>query len=990
MLAITRILMVAVALPGCISFKLTAENVVATGRSDKEDPMKFLLLKVAQLETLAEVQQAAIASLTDRVQFMEVSSKTKGPEAKDAQAGLEEATSIIKKVWHKHDHQRRTGEFHTGSGHDSLERGGILNATTGLAMEGRDAATDVRKVAARAISTVEHAAAILKQDVKFIRIPRFDQKAKKLYLGAAGNVHLPSVDLPSGFKEAMKMGEAFGSCEVRGDVAKCVGEKVFDKMVGGCSGKWGDELVQCLGEKIIEKTPPLSHLSQMNDIIDELLKGFVQAAGAVARQVLTSSSSLIQEAALSKFPAVGSPATVHHSSQSLVISKHTQKPKRKMSTLQVDGDDGPEHGMSFNLHDDGGNYQPKLITQFHGYERDTGSCLAFAPRRSHPGNPTQADWKVFNANDFKELVPWAVPCGTDWMKQNPQTWEGYSFYTGELAIEQCLTVTYGLTVQPVFAFVGGVQLDVMPAPLVSVETTVCWPKHRPDGQDLSMLRTQIKSSGVLLFSRTVRLSKRYKEPTDFVNHFGHLHYSNADWQNAENPRQANPRTHLVQTGQKAQIHQTNESQQAHDNKVQMNRSAFEFEWAEDGDTYLASGNYSAKFGVNLTAVFQLFNFEQGGKVNFEIGAALNGHALEMRAKFGFGPFASQVRTMKVADILQQFEVVLNSLPFISGLSRQRAYNEIHNFATAASNMPTLLPGSIVALHNAYFNQYLIIRSNGQAGSSAASSFDQGMPSGEAHLGRWTVVDATHGFIALHNSRFSAFLSLTAHGVHLSHHPPGAFNPGWAHQTFREFGSGTIGLQNPATGRFVSIDGSHHNTYVSAPNVFAGHQQFRVQVLPPLLAPGMVVALKSKSHQRYLQMHNTAFAGSPHAHAHAWESFLVVDAGQGEVALYNEHFQRFLEMKKEGWAPGHHHVRGSPELPPTFGLTSSPSLKFQVVALRDSTIGLYHPPTHQFLVMMDGNGWVHTTNWAPHSLPETSEFERWEVEVLSGASFHGAR
>ena len=89
----------------------------------------------------------------------------------------------------------------------------------------------------------------------------------------------------------------------------------------------------------------------------------MQAAGAVARQVLTSSSSLIQEAALSKFPAVGSPATVHHSSQSLVISKHTQKPKRKMSTLQVDGDDGPEHGMSFNLHDDGGNYQPKLITQ---------------------------------------------------------------------------------------------------------------------------------------------------------------------------------------------------------------------------------------------------------------------------------------------------------------------------------------------------------------------------------------------------------------------------------------------------------------------------------------------------------------------------------------------------------------------------------------------------------------------------------------------------
>ncbi|CAE7829495.1 unnamed protein product [Symbiodinium sp. CCMP2592] len=341
----------------------------------------------------------------------------------------------------------------------------------------------------------------------------------------------------------------------------------------------------------MEKTPPFSYLNQMNDIIDELLKGFVQAAGAAAKQVLTSGSSLIQEAALSKFPAVGSPATVHHSGQSLVISKHTQKPKRNVATLQVDGDDGPEHGMSFNLHDEGSNYQPKLITQFHGYERDTSSCLAFAPKRLHPGNPTEADWKVGRGTGPQELVPWAVPCGTNWMKQNQQAWEGYSFYTGELAIEQCLTVTYGLTVQPVFAFVGGVQLSVMPAPLVSVET-----------MDLSMLRTQIKSSGVLLFSRTVRLSKRYRDPTDFVNHAGHLHYSKADWQNAENPRQANPRTNLVQTGQKAQVYQThNESQRSHDDKAQMNRSAYEFEWAEDADMYLASGNISAEFGVNLTS-----------------------------------------------------------------------------------------------------------------------------------------------------------------------------------------------------------------------------------------------------------------------------------------------------------------------------------------------------------------------------------------------------
>ena len=28
----------------------------------------------------------------------------------------------------------------------------------------------------------------------------------------------------------------------------------------------------------------------------------------------------------------------------------------------------------------------------------------------------------------------------------------------------------------------GVQFDVMPKPLASIDTTVCWPKGRPDGQ----------------------------------------------------------------------------------------------------------------------------------------------------------------------------------------------------------------------------------------------------------------------------------------------------------------------------------------------------------------------------------------------------------------------------------------------------------------------------------------------------------------------------
>ena len=85
-------------------------------------------------------------------------------------------------------------------------------------------------------------------------------------------------------------------------------------------------------------------------------------AGSVAKQVLKGSSSLIQEAALSKFPAIGAPAAVHHSAQSLVITKHTQKQQGKLSTLQMKGDP-PKDGISFTLHDEGSNYQSKLITQ---------------------------------------------------------------------------------------------------------------------------------------------------------------------------------------------------------------------------------------------------------------------------------------------------------------------------------------------------------------------------------------------------------------------------------------------------------------------------------------------------------------------------------------------------------------------------------------------------------------------------------------------------
>ncbi|CAE7452320.1 unnamed protein product, partial [Symbiodinium pilosum] len=132
---------------------------------------------------------------------------------------------------------------------------------------------------------------------------------------------------------------------------------------------------------------------------------------------------------------------------------------------------------------------------------------------------TQEDWQVPGEDDFLQLEPWAVPCSNQWMKlgkDNWNKWQGYSFYTSDAFIEKCVTITFALNMQPVVAFVGGIQFDLLPGPLAEVATQVCWPRHQPGGLDLSVLRSEIKSNGVLLFSRTLRLSKRFGKDTHFT------------------------------------------------------------------------------------------------------------------------------------------------------------------------------------------------------------------------------------------------------------------------------------------------------------------------------------------------------------------------------------------------------------------------------------------------------------------------------------------
>ncbi|CAE7701192.1 unnamed protein product, partial [Symbiodinium pilosum] len=113
--------------------------------------------------------------------------------------------------------------------------------------------------------------------------------------------------------------------------------------------------------------------------------------------------------------------------------------------------------------------------------------------------------------------PYAVPCGNTWMKDHWNKWQGYSFYTSDAAIEKCVTVSFSFSAQPVLAFVAGVQFDILPGPLFQLDTQVCWPTHQPGGVDLSVLRSVLKTSGYVLFTRTLRLAQRFGGNTDFVN-----------------------------------------------------------------------------------------------------------------------------------------------------------------------------------------------------------------------------------------------------------------------------------------------------------------------------------------------------------------------------------------------------------------------------------------------------------------------------------------
>ncbi|CAE7614462.1 unnamed protein product [Symbiodinium sp. CCMP2592] len=1079
------------------------------------------MLKVAQLETIVELQQIEIHGLNEwkRSQTAGQAGASEAEvKAREVASGTQKATEVLKKVLHKHNHQRdrrefsshqqkRVGEEPRKPEEDEASRSRadkarllqrrakasqrtnataqhldssvsskgvpIIDDVVDVVEDGTDVITDgtglvgdalgdayeaaedqVSFVANTVIDTVEMAVDILIRGFTDWNAGCDENRWPSMSVGSQGidvdwgrqrcwvrlmgqtctlfDFNFGTADL--NWPEPLKTVVGFGIQPVKAminmgkEMASCTN---FDDPL---------ELIKCFGFKLIEIVPPLSTLNRLSDMLTQFIEVFAQIAATVVKQVLDDSQSLIQKASQSKFPAAGDAPVIHHSGRNLVIKTHSQHPKKRtrsklprheMSAMQVQaqGDDDDGGGVTgvinFAVHDQEGNYVTKLITQFDGNLVQCWSVLA-SVQVVKSFAATKADWQVDNEGDFIQLEPWAVPCDNSWMKDHWNQWQGYSFYTWEMSIEKCVTVSFSLSMQPVLSFVGGLEFDLMPAPLASLDTTVCWPDKQPGGVDLSVLRTEIRSGGILLFSRTLRLTKRFGGSTDFTNSntFG----AHETWRNpigiAVGQHSVEDDRTLEPMDRTSSFLQSNRTEKAKANASDAEAPQSSLVWETDMEEFhLATIDYgqdtaptiqgrgAGDLGIKKTSerrgqeafstlqqkaassdYFQLFSFKNPGTVNFEIQGLLENNKLELGMKVNMGPFSSPEKRIRLLDIVDQFSLVLTAMPFVSAETKAKAILALQGFtgddvgqAWKAVPPPSLRPGSTIALYNAKWRRYLRMNDEADMDGSSTKDFDE-FPSGW-EWERFTVVDAGNGQIALHSSKHNRFVKMggnrdmMASDVKAANELPSH----WTNELFTVVyvGDGEIGLHNPYRNRYIRLgDG---NCDASEEQSDAGirdgwtWERFRVKELQPFLKPGTIVALHNAKWNRFLRMNSEADMDRSSEKAAndlpvgwRWERFLVVDAENGQVALHSAEWNRFVKM--DGGEMQASSTKNADALPN--GWTHE---RFAVVPAGNGEIAL-HNTHHNRFIRMNSDDVDASSSRQPQDLPDSWTHERFQVVV----------
>eukprot|EP00435_Cladocopium_sp_Y103_P061658 s1182_g23.t1 len=492
--------------------------------------------------------------------------------------------------------------------------------------------------------------------------------------------------------------------------------------VASCSGD-PLEIFTCIAAKIgdamLQTVPPFSILMQLGPMLSEFIAFFAELASALIHSLLSESTSLLQQAVQEGFPKAGEKPHQLSGPKGLMAKVRRQKapaPSRAPSSLlQREARQGkPSNDVDNGIVGFGTTeaqpYASMLITQFGGDEIDSGSCLAFAPKHrtgalSGHSNVTQRDWQVpsVDSEDFVKLEPWAVPCDNQWAKDNPSKWEGYSFYTYESVIEKCAAITYSMSAQPVISFVGGLEFDLLPAPLMEVTTEVCWP-DRVTAPDLSLIVFTARSAGIVLFTHTIRLHRRFGNDTDFTD--GNFKDSVERPRNYFGKGTADDDDKALQVLSRSALQQLNASETPPKaTKTAGPAAASALFRVTQEELFLASGKYDRKMGLNITnkyegqaavervkavlskqvaalqedeakslGVHELFELSSpsGSLVGFSVTGELAQGMLQLVVKINFGPVESPEKTIPLIDLVDNLRVVLAALPFVSQASKQKA------------------------------------------------------------------------------------------------------------------------------------------------------------------------------------------------------------------------------------------------------------------------------------------------------------------------------
>jgi len=505
------------------------------------------------------------------------------------------------------------------------------------------------------------------------------------------------------------------------------------------SGAGAFDIFKCvaktIGETLLQVVPPFSILTQLSSMLSEFLAFFAEMASAAITGAIGETTSMVQEAAsLSQFPAKGDAPRLVSSRRGLVSHVRRQETSRKVihnkrsSLAQTKAErtaakakEEPdtvvgEGAIGFGT-TEAMPYASMLITQFGGDEYDSASCLAFAPahRTGANGGVTMRDWQVPSPDspDFVKLEPWGVPCDNQWAKDNPGKWEGYSFYTYESVIEKCVAISYSMSAQPVLAFVGGLEFDLMPAPLMEVTTEVCWP-DRVSAPDLSLIVTTMRTAGIVLFKHTIRLHKRFGSNTNFEN--GNIKDAVERARNYFGKGQATDDDKALQGMSRSVLAQLNASTAAGAAGASASKpdtdDEFSFE-PESEELYLASARYD-KTGVRITSnltghdavepvraalgalqaeeveeaedeaeeedstqglgnheLFELGS-PSGALVGFSVKGLLGSGIMKIKVQMKFGPLDSPTKTIDLVNLVDQLRVILSAIPFVSQASKQKA------------------------------------------------------------------------------------------------------------------------------------------------------------------------------------------------------------------------------------------------------------------------------------------------------------------------------